>query len=155
MSFYSLPIFDINKAIQVFLHILVCLMIYAFLWSIYIWSYVVCDSRSLFSNSVMLLWFHMCSLKLGRQGSEQQRSIRRERNQARNQAQDWGWCPSFPSYPLLIKENKSSFSLFVSKIATSLSGTSNSEWALDFPITKWWICWGVNSLFTFLYLLVL
>jgi len=29
-------ILDINKAIQVFLHILVCLMIYAFVWSIYI-----------------------------------------------------------------------------------------------------------------------
>jgi len=32
----------------------------------------------------------------------------------------------FPSYLFIIKENESSFSLFVSKIATSLSGTSNS-----------------------------
>ena len=59
-------ILDINKAIQVFLHILVCLMIYAFLWSIYIWSYIVYDCRSLFFDSIMLLWFHRCSLKLGR-----------------------------------------------------------------------------------------
>ena len=119
-------ILDINKAIQVFLHILVWLMIYAFVWSIYIWSYIVYDSRSLFLDSVMLLWFHRCSLKLGRWGSEWRRSIRRERNQARNQAQDRGWSPLFPSYLLLIKENESSFSLFISKIATSLSGTSSS-----------------------------
>ena len=59
-------ILDINKDIQVFLHILVCLMIYAFMWSIYLWSYIVYDSRSLFLDSVMLLWFHRCSLKLGR-----------------------------------------------------------------------------------------
>ncbi len=39
------------------------------------------------------------------------------------------------SYLLLIKENESNFSLFVSKIATRLSGTSSSEWTLDFPIT--------------------
>ena len=59
-------IVDINKVIQVFLQILVCLMIYAFVWSIYIWSYIVYDCRSLFFDSTMLLWFHMCSLMLGR-----------------------------------------------------------------------------------------
>ena len=41
----------------------------------------------------------------------------------------------FPSYLFLIKENKSSFSLFVSKVATSLSGTNSSAWTLVFPIT--------------------
>ena len=116
----------INKAIQVFLHILVWLMIYAFVWSIYIWSYIVYDSRPLFLDSVMLLWFYRYSLKLGKQGSKWQRSIRREMNQARNQAQDRGWSPLFPSYILLIKENESSFSLFVSKVAITLSGTSSS-----------------------------
>ena len=40
-------ILDIKKVIQVFLHILVCLMIYALVWSIYIWSYIVYDCRSL------------------------------------------------------------------------------------------------------------
>jgi len=122
----SLIFLDINKAIQVFLHIFVCFMIYVFVLLIYIWSYIFYDSKSLFLDSVMLLWFHRCSLKLGWQGSEWQRSIRRERNQTRNQAQDWGWCPLFPSYLLSIKENKNSFCLFVSKIATNLSGTSNS-----------------------------
>ena len=48
-------ILDINKAIQVFLHILVCLIVYAFVWSIHIWSCVVYDYRSLFFNSIMLL----------------------------------------------------------------------------------------------------
>ena len=48
-------ILDINKAIQVFLHIVVCLMIYAFVWSIYIWSYIFYDCRSMFLDSVMLL----------------------------------------------------------------------------------------------------
>ena len=48
-------ILDINKAIQVFLHILVCLMIYEFVWSIYIWSYIFYDCRSLFFDSIMLL----------------------------------------------------------------------------------------------------
>ena len=48
-------ILDINKAIQFFLHILVYLMIYAFVWSIYIWSYIVYDCRSLFFDSIMLL----------------------------------------------------------------------------------------------------
>jgi len=48
-------ILDINKAIQVFLHILVCLMIYAFVWSIYIWSYIVYDCRSLHFEGIMLL----------------------------------------------------------------------------------------------------
>jgi len=43
-------ILDSNKAIQVFLHILVCLMIYAFVWSIYIWSYIVYDCRSMFHS---------------------------------------------------------------------------------------------------------
>ena len=116
----------INKAIQVFLHILVWLMIYAFVWSIYIWSYIVYDSRSMFLDSVMLLWFYRYSLKLGKWGSKWQGSIRRERNQARNQAQDRGWSPLFPSYLLLINGNESGFSLFVSKVATSLSGTSSS-----------------------------
>jgi len=32
----------------------------------------------------------------------------------------------FPSYLFIIKENESSFSLFVSNIATSLSGISSS-----------------------------
>jgi len=59
-------ILDINKDIQVFLHILVCLMIYEFVWSIHIWSCIVYDCRSLFFNNIMLLWFHRCSLKLGR-----------------------------------------------------------------------------------------
>lgn len=116
----------LNKAIQVFLHILVWLMIYAFVWSMYIWSYIVYDSRSLFLDSVMLLWFYRCSLKLGRRGNEWQRSIRREKNQTRNQAQDRGWSPLFPSYLLFIKENESGFNLFVSKVATNLSGTSSA-----------------------------
>ena len=70
---------------------------------------------------------------------KRQRSVRRERNQARNQAQDWGWCPLFPSYLLLIKESESSFSLFVSKIATSL-------------ITKWRLHWGerIDCLFVYI-----
>ena len=33
---------------------------------------------------------------------------------------------SFPSYLFIIKENESSFNLFVSKVATSLSGISSS-----------------------------
>ena len=33
---------------------------------------------------------------------------------------------SFPSYLFIIKEKESSFNLFVSKVATSLSGTSSS-----------------------------
>ena len=65
-------------------------------------------------------------MKLGVQGSQEQRTIRRERNRARNQAQDRGWSPSFPSYLIFIKENESGFSLFVSKVATSLSGISSS-----------------------------
>ena len=48
-------ILDINKAIEVFLHILVCLMIYAFMWSIHIWSSIAYDCRSLFFDSIMLL----------------------------------------------------------------------------------------------------
>jgi len=110
-------------------------MIYSCVWSIYIWSYIVYASRSLFLDSAMSLWFHRCSLKLDWWGSEWRRSIRRERNQTRNQVQDWGWCPFFPSYLLILKEKESSFSLFVSKIATSLSGTSSSAWTLDFLIT--------------------
>ena len=41
-------ILDINKVIQVFLHILVCQIIDEFVCSIYIWSYIVYDCRSLF-----------------------------------------------------------------------------------------------------------
>ena len=59
-------ILDINKSIQVFLHILVCLMIYAFVWSIHIWSCIVYDCRSMLFDSIMLLWFHRYSLNLGR-----------------------------------------------------------------------------------------
>ena len=39
------------------------------------------------------------------------------------------------SHISLIKENTSNFSLFVSKIATHLSGTRSSEWTLVFQIT--------------------
>ena len=45
----------INKAIQFFLHILVCLLIYVCVWSIYIWSYIVYNCRSLHFEDIMLL----------------------------------------------------------------------------------------------------
>ena len=48
-------ILDINKAIQVFLHILLCLIVYAFVWSIHIWSCIVYDCRSLLFDTIMLL----------------------------------------------------------------------------------------------------
>ena len=51
----SFTILDINKVIQVFLHILVCLIVYAFVRSIHIWSCVVYEYRALFFDSIMLL----------------------------------------------------------------------------------------------------
>ena len=42
----------------------------------------------------------------------------------------------FPSYLFIIKENESSFTVFVSKVATTLSGTSSSAKTLDFPVTS-------------------
>jgi len=44
----------------------------------------------------------------------------------RNQAQDRGWSPLFFSHLSLIKENESILSVFVSKVAITLSGTSSS-----------------------------
>ena len=46
----------------------------------------------------------------------------------------WGWYSSLFSFLLLIKENESGFSLFVSKIATRLSGANSSAWTLYFLI---------------------
>ena len=125
----------INKSIQVFLHTFVCLLIYACVWSIYIWSYIVYDCRSLHFEGIMLLWIYRYSLKRSNQGRSGKRSVRGEKEQARNQAKDWGWYSLLLSYLFLVKENESNFNLFVSKIATRLSGTSSSEWTIDFPIT--------------------
>ena len=55
-----------------------------------------------------------------------------------------------PLLSIFIKENESSLYLFVSKIATSLSGNSSSEWTL-FPVTKWQLRWGANRSFVSLF----
>jgi len=54
-------------------------------------------------------------------------SIKGERKQARSQAKDYGWCSLLLSYLSYIKENTSYFELFVSNIATRISGTSRSN----------------------------
>ena len=66
----------INKAIQVFLHILICLLIYAYMWSIYIWSYIVYES-------IMLLWLHRYSLKRSNQGRSGKDLSKGRRNKQR------------------------------------------------------------------------
>jgi len=107
-------------------------MIYAFVWSIYIWSYIVYDCRSLYFNSVMLLW--STSTLWSKEGSAKDQSEERETQHGTKRKTEVGILYP-PSFLLLIKEIESSFHLFVSKITTHLSGTSSSEWTLDFPIT--------------------
>ena len=71
-----------NKAIRVFLHILVCLIVYAFVWSIYIWSYISYDCISLHFEGSMLLWIYSYSLKWSGQGrSGKDLSVRRRNKQ--------------------------------------------------------------------------
>ncbi len=57
---------------------------------------------------------------------EPKRSVKGEKEQAENQVKDRGWYSLLLSYLLLVKESESNFNLFVSKIATRLSGTSSS-----------------------------
>ena len=57
---------------------------------------------------------------------ELQTYIKEEKERAENQAKDHGWYSLLLSYLLFVKENESKFSLFVSKIATYLSGTRSS-----------------------------
>ena len=72
-----------------------------------------------------------CFASTGIRSSETSRkgvasSIKGERKQARSQAKDLGWCSLLLSYLSYIKEITSYFELFVSKIATHLSGTRRS-----------------------------
>ena len=44
-------------------------LMYAFVWSIYIWSYIVYSDRSLCFDGIMLMWLYRCSLKWDKWGS--------------------------------------------------------------------------------------
>ena len=85
---------------------------------------------------------------------KRQRSIRKERNQARKPSARLRLVSFVPLLSIFIKESESRLYLFVSNIATSLSGNSSSEWTL-FPVTKWQLHWGANRLFVSLSFFVL
>ena len=61
----------------------------------------------------------------GQTKNKRQRSIRKERNQAREPSARLRLVSFVPLLSIFIKENESRLYLFVSKIATSLSGNSS------------------------------
>jgi len=71
----------------------------------------------------------------GQMKKKQQRPIRKERNQARKPSARLRLVSFIPLLFIFIKEGKSRLYLFVSKIATSLSGNNISEWTL-FPVIE-------------------